>query len=285
LIRSGRAVLSALAALCCAVPALAHADRVAYFLQQLEAPGFKVRLQAAYILGTLGDKRAVPPLVKALDDSHYAVRGAAAIAIGSLGDLGAVEALVKVAADEEAWVRAEVMKALGRLRAATALETVVKALDDADWKVRYQAARAAGMLGDSRAIFPLARVIEAGIDGSEVIEVAKKSILKLAPSATVADIEARLKTNVDKHERAQAAVVLGVIGNKEAVPALIGALADAEPYVRGFAALALASLADARASEPLKLLTQNEAHPRVRSIAKLALSMLERRLAKTGGTR
>ena len=218
------------AALC--APAPARADRVDYFLKQLAAAGFKVRLQAAYILGTLGDKRALSPLVKALDDAHYAVRGAVAIALGALGDPTAIESLVKAAADEEAWVRAEVMKALGRLRASTALSTLVAALDDADWKVRYQAARSLGLCGEPGAIIPLARVIEAGIDNAEVVDAARASLRKVAPSQDTKEIEARLRTSDDKHERARAAVILGVLGDKAAVPALINSLLDNEPYVR-----------------------------------------------------
>lgn len=258
----------------------AFGDRFDYFVKQLDAPGFKVRLQAAYILGTLGDKRAVPPLVKTLGDTHYAVRGAAAIALGSLGDLAAVKPLAKLATDEESWVRAEVMKALGKLQASDALPAIFNALDDADWKVRHQAARALGRIGDPRAILPLARVIETGVDGAEVIDEAKRALLKLAPSIDGAQMQSRLRGSADKHERAQAAVILGVLADKTAVPALIDALADRAPYVRGYAAIALSSLADPRALEPLRSLAKHETHERIRSIAALALSLLERRLKK-----
>ena len=272
------ALLCPLALLCATTSA--HGDRFDYFLKQLEAPGFKVRLQAAYILGTLGDKRAVTALVRTLGDAHYAVRGAAAIALGSLGDPAAVEPLAKTATDDEAWVRAEVMKALGRLKATDALPAMFNALDDSDWKVRHQATRALGLIGDPRAILPLARVIETGIDGAEVLDEAKRSLLKLAPSVDGPQMQSRLRGSADKHERAQAAVILGVLADKTAVPALIDALADRAPYVRGYAAIALASLADSRALEPLRGLAKNESHDRIRSIAALALSLLERRLKK-----
>lgn len=263
-----------------AAPHAGAVDRVDYFLKQLEAAGFKVRLQAAYILGTLADKRAVPSLVKALQDSHYAVRGAAAIALGSLGDLAAIEPLVRCASDEEAWVRSEVMKAFGRLRSPASLVAIVAALDDSDWKVRFQSARTLGRLGEARAILPLARIIEAGIDNTEVIDEARASLKKLAPSLDSSEIQTRLRTNDDKHERARAAVILGVLGDKGAVPALIEALGDKEPYVRGYAALALSSLGDSRALGPLQELVGKELHVRVKSIAVLALSLLKRKVTQ-----
>ncbi len=48
------------------------------------------------------------------------------------------------------------------------------------------------------------------------------------------------------------AVALGNIGNAEAVPALIGALDDDEPLVRGHAAWALGQIGSAAALEALQ---------------------------------
>lgn len=80
---------------------------------------FKVRVQAALVLGKLADVRAVPCLSRALADSNKTVRATAAQALGKLGDPSAVDAL-RVAAkrDGDAFVRAQCEKALAMLTRA-----------------------------------------------------------------------------------------------------------------------------------------------------------------------
>ena len=60
----------------------------------------QTREAAAKALGELGDTRAVPPLVDALDDSVAAVCVAAATALGEIGDRQAVEPLLSALDDE-----------------------------------------------------------------------------------------------------------------------------------------------------------------------------------------
>lgn len=81
----------------------------------LTDPGFKVRVQAALILGKLGNPRAVPSLIEALKDENDLVRGTAAASLGKLGDRRAVEALTRQRGDASSFVRAAVDKALETL--------------------------------------------------------------------------------------------------------------------------------------------------------------------------
>ncbi|MHA1169557.1 MAG: HEAT repeat domain-containing protein, partial [Candidatus Hodarchaeales archaeon] len=84
----------------------------------------KIRYNSIIALACIGDKRAVKPLVKRLEDGDWAVSEAAARALGKLGDKRAVKPLVK-------------------------------RLEDGDWAVRSTAALALGKLGDKRAVKPL----------------------------------------------------------------------------------------------------------------------------------
>src|SRR5262249_4900513 len=59
----------------------------------IEDSNYKVRVQAALVLGKLGDPKAVQPLIKALGDQNKSVRGIAASALGQLGDAAAVDPL------------------------------------------------------------------------------------------------------------------------------------------------------------------------------------------------
>ncbi|MBI5480449.1 MAG: HEAT repeat domain-containing protein [Deltaproteobacteria bacterium] len=97
----------------------ARADKVDDLARTLASdPSYKVRVQAALVLGKLGDKRAVPHLIKALKDSHPTVRAVSCGALGRLGDASAVNSLKEAAKDEESMVRQAAEKALQQLQAA-----------------------------------------------------------------------------------------------------------------------------------------------------------------------
>jgi hypothetical protein len=67
-------------------PPAAAQGSVDRLVQGLEDPSFKVRLQAAIIIGKRKLTRAAPALRDALDDDHDAVRAAAAVSLGRMGD-------------------------------------------------------------------------------------------------------------------------------------------------------------------------------------------------------
>jgi hypothetical protein len=67
-------------------PPAAAQGSVDRLVQALEDPSFKVRLQAAIIIGKRKLTRAAPALRDALDDDHDAVRAAAAVSLGRMGD-------------------------------------------------------------------------------------------------------------------------------------------------------------------------------------------------------
>ncbi len=61
-----------------------HADNVDRLISRLKSRKYKVRLSAALSLAKLGTKRAIRPLVRALDDRNKTVRGVAAASLGKL---------------------------------------------------------------------------------------------------------------------------------------------------------------------------------------------------------
>jgi len=84
----------------------------------LEDGNYKVRVQAALVLGKLGDPRAVQPLIKALGDSNKTVRGIAASALGQLGDTAAADPLRDLLRHEsDPFVRGQADKAVAALAA------------------------------------------------------------------------------------------------------------------------------------------------------------------------
>ncbi len=86
-----------------------------------EADDYKQRLAAVIGLGRVGDKRAVPALIDALEDEHLTVRGTAASVLGQLADrraISALEALIKRA--KHRFIRQQARRSLNTLLAISA---------------------------------------------------------------------------------------------------------------------------------------------------------------------
>ena len=98
----------------------AHADRVADLSRALTSDSnWKVRMQAANVLGRLHDPRAVPALLRALSDASETVRAVSAAALGQIGDGSAVPALQRALRDPSALVHDQAQLALESLDAAS----------------------------------------------------------------------------------------------------------------------------------------------------------------------
>lgn len=94
----------------------ARADRVDELCRALTSDAsWRVRLQAAVVLGKLGDRRAEPALEDALGDVNETVRGMAAQLLGDLGGETAVAALKRAQRDRSAFVREKALAALEKI--------------------------------------------------------------------------------------------------------------------------------------------------------------------------
>jgi HEAT repeat protein len=109
-------VLIALAA------APARADRIDDLCRTLNHDSsWRVRLQAAVVLGKLRDPRSVPSLLKALGDENETVRGLAAQVLGEIGEPSAVMALDRARrSDSSAFVRNRANEAIQKMQPAEA---------------------------------------------------------------------------------------------------------------------------------------------------------------------
>lgn len=112
----------------------------------------RIRQYLSMVLGNLGDRRATPLLVDALNDQFPETRIYAALALGRLHDPAAVPPLVKTFASDEHDVRKAAAYALGEIGDPRAVEPLVAALNDPIADIRYNAAIALARFGDTRAI-------------------------------------------------------------------------------------------------------------------------------------
>lgn len=126
----------------------------------LVASAWIARSNAAWALGALHNRDAVPLLERALHDREAAVRTRSAWAIGALRGADAVPALIDALKDPDAGVREQVAWALGAIRDHRAVDGLVTALGDSAAGVRAQAAWALGAIRDPRAIEALTKCLK-----------------------------------------------------------------------------------------------------------------------------
>ena len=103
---------------------------------------------------------SLDPLIDALTNSRKKqIRLNAATLLGAIGDPKAIPALIETLRDNNKLVRREASTALSRM-GEPAVEPLIETLDDEDWKVRGAAAWALGNLNDERAIPALEKLLD-----------------------------------------------------------------------------------------------------------------------------
>ena len=226
---------------------------VAALTSALEDPDSRVRRSAADALGTIGEKArgALPALLAALDDIDPGVVAAAAGSIGQMGTRAskAADNLTALLDHEDARVREAASASLGKLgrRAMKSAFDLNGRLNDPDPAVRAAAAVSLGQLGprSDASITDLIRILGDEDDG--VRDAASGALVRMGKKAVPNLVRALQNGNPIF---LQAVVdTLGRTG-AVAVPALSDTLLDQNTpdIARGYAAMALAQIADRDAS-------------------------------------
>ena len=141
----------------------------------------RIRQYLSMVLGNLGDRRATPLLVDALQDRAPETRIYAALALGRLGDPAAVPALIEAFSKDERDVRKAAAYALGEMRDPRALPALASSLSDPIADVRYNAAIAMARYGDTRAIGVLREMLDRSrLDRVEAMRPDQKDATMLA---------------------------------------------------------------------------------------------------------
>ncbi|MEW6599360.1 MAG: DUF3859 domain-containing protein [Nitrospirota bacterium] len=166
-----------------------------------------VRLSALRILGTLGEERALDPLLKALGN------------------------------DKLRSVASEAIEPLGGIKHSRALKTLIQLLKDDNSNIRHHAINALGSMGDNQAVTPLLELLETEKD----INMLNRIINSLS---LIGDKNASQKIIVflnhdNSQTRIQAATALLKIAAPDSVAALVNALGDKESIVRDYSYKAL----------------------------------------------
>jgi len=119
-----------------------------------DAGGYPLRRNAARALGKLGDRRAVPALVRSIECADFYVREAAAQSLEMLEDPSCIDRLVELLDDRVPGTLPAkeppnltqpfdaILEALGSLGAIDAIPKILPFLDHAIPRIQYSAARA-----------------------------------------------------------------------------------------------------------------------------------------------
>ena len=209
-----------------------------------------VRRQAALAAGRSGDTAALAPLVAALRDSSAAVQAAAAFALGLLKEARALPALTALTRSGDGAPQCEAVTAIAKIGGDEGARAVADLLD-----VKTAA----------------------GVGTSAVQRVALLEAWRLGTRAPVARLT-DFARDPDPAARAHAVYSLARLRIARAVPALLGALADAEPYVRAVAVRGVTrALTDSAQIAPpdviariRPLLGDRDGHVRVNALRALA---------------
>ncbi len=198
-------------------------------VEQLEQEEVEARQAAALTLGRIGDKRAVPALIRLLSaEAEVAVVAAGALA--KIGDRSAFEALLALLSHPNGAVRQAVISTLNSLGHPQMAMRMATLLADTNPLVRESAAKIAGYFG--------------------------------YPECT----EQLLRCCQDEDERVRRAAIehLPFLEDKRCVPALLEALAQGSPAVRAAAAHALAYIEEEEGLPALLIALDQDEDPWVR---------------------
>jgi HEAT repeat protein len=174
-------------------------------------------------------KPAVQALVKCLTHDDPGLRMDAAIVLGRIGDPTASAPLLKLLRDPNGVLRANVVQAIGQIGVVDHCESVAQMLDDDDPGVRLNAAAALAKMGDQRVrqdVVGLLRDPDPTIRGFGATACAR------AGATTSWGAIAQLLGEENEEVRARAAEALGALGEPAAAKVLMTALKDSSVKVR-----------------------------------------------------
>lgn len=260
-------------------------EAVEPLIELLDGADAETAVDCIYLLGEIRDHRALPTLIRYLEDDRPKVRIYAVTAVLNIGGAKAVEKVLSLLARETKGTETFIVESLLR-NGRKSIEPLLQNLRSMDVLVRRETAYILGGIQDTRALYPLVRtladddpetrrnsafslgelagIVDSSEEAEEVVnaladglldsservrEAARQSLVTYNERAVPALIEATKKNNLD-------AVILSLnalreIGSPKAEDALISFLKHNENNVRIAAVAGLIAVGTGRSVEPL----------------------------------
>jgi HEAT repeat protein len=275
-----------------AVPAL---------IEALDDENTIVRYQATVSLSKMKDPSALEPLIKAVNDKDPGVQYQAINALREMKDSRAVPALINALKDDSINVRYEAARALGEFddpRELSLIGPMIENLGHKDERIRRTAQLTLVQIGEP-AVEPL---IEALASDNEETQRTVAATLGNFQDQRAIDSLVKLLLEQKEHVSWSAAAALGNYQDQKAIKSLVKSLSAKDSYLRMRVRMALyeigppvldqlyieidspdplvrqqlveilGHLIDARSSEPLLNILQNDPVAEIRKAAALSLS-------------
>ncbi|WP_207714185.1 HEAT repeat domain-containing protein [Scytonema sp. UIC 10036] len=191
-------------------------------LKALKDPKSHIRKNAAIILGQMGEKTAIPGLLKtSSQDLDAMVRLSATEALVNLDSKVAIPILLKKLVEPDNYIREQAAKILIKLNSPVTYPNLLELLNHPDENISWVATIVLGQLGKEEALPKLLKELK-----NEIFGVRRTAALMLEPICSQKHIPELLQTLEDQYYcvRRSAAIALGYLGREEAIPQLVKAL-------------------------------------------------------------
>lgn len=213
------------------------------YIRELTSIRWRDRAEAAFVLGLIGDPKAVPHLIARMqdqDEDETNVKMACAQALGMIRDPKAIPSLIQALEDVNQWSSVKVAEMLVHF-GERALPELLKALqNDSNTNQRIWAAQILGAIENTAAVPMLIQRLRDRDANVRIATVEALGRMK-SPLAVHSIIDLLLRDPVAE-VRSQAATALGNIADEAALTPLINALNDPEYWTRVRAVEALERL-------------------------------------------
>ena len=255
-------------------------EAVDALVEALETGEFSdLRYKAAWVLGKIGNSRAVEPLGNALlSDTDYVVREWCAAALEAISDPAAIPYLVQAIKEDsskdvrlrafialrglratEAFLsllnapepenRGMAITALAKLNCQDAIDKIIYFCDDEDAEVRR---RCAGFMGEFCSQESLQCLAKSLKDSQPEVRTEALKSLGRIKGEQACHLALSSLEDEDEAVRLNAVTALGEIGNSIALDRLVEVMfGQDEPEIRAWSAWSLGEIGDARAIEHL----------------------------------
>jgi HEAT repeat protein len=254
------------------VEALARhgAPVVDLLIEQLDSEDPTARRTAVVALGRIGDRKAVPSLLRVLEQGDALLVPVAA-ALARLGDTRAFMPLLGLLGHPQAAVRQTVIGALNSIGHPAMASEILARLEDPDPLVRDSAVKVAGYFGYHDCIEPVLALCR---DTDEGVRCSALSHLPYFDDSRTFDVLSSALANGTPRARGAAAQALGAVDGAPSRDLLHRALGDTEPWVRYFAATSLAKIGDAASVPELARVVGGDPAEHVRVAAIEAVGLI-----------
>jgi HEAT repeat protein len=208
------------------------------------------------VLGLTKSEKAIPLLMKGLEDEDAGVRGNVANALGEIGSETTISSIIQLLGDEDYFIHNNASEALCRISSQATIPTLFHLLEDKSYFVRISAVKALDYVNSETAIY---QVFQSPSYQDRFVRGTLAFCLRRINSEAAISRLVQLLQDEDYFVSRSASEAMGEINSESAIPKLIQLLEHKNSLVRSSAAHALGNIgSDAATIKLIKLLEDED---------------------------